>query len=1327
MADEFSPEALNTLAARMAEMAAWTSLNVTLEDIAKDNAALVAELVEFDVTTTVALLSSLLTLPTQQAQCLRLELLAVLALIHCNGERVATVVDASRWHTAIGESQSASGEDPAEDVFVSLAGNDQGSYRLLEGIWEGAGFYTQRMVEVVDAMPRTGLYNALKRSVQAVLRLSDAVCARADLVRYATGSDNTRAPLDTGHLDAPTLRGRVAFTGKALRDAGIAIADLAPFILDAASIPLMASDVPGSGIVEQRPLLRTRDGLLVILPTALSIALRHAVIVFATRTGQATQINQALANVYSRTVYRSQVFGGSSGLDIQWELFRGTRVATHVVPVDVGHPMIIQFVLPSIEHHTGDGFRGIIELDEETEAFIDARIGGFIERIGVNKDFQRGMVVRVGCGWGAGFSSGYTPPADPRWQYQWMSGADFIRMGSLSDMSPADLWRVQDAVKTAGRAGVAFLNVNGILNLIGWVRDNDGHVVPHGQLPEGRITPDRPLMMTLPTNLLRDVRIEADTGYDRHSARDNTGRWHRVMRPSASDFFPSERIQRFYASLDDIDHGTLGGVSEGHASLWATFDAPNMKDRGVIYELWNTVRVWLGRIDEALAEVAGPRAAGKIVKARLVLEDGDDVNHFIDTPPPANVHSFWHLKRTSEQRAIRVVFRKGFLSAFRAADNRAERAVVRALGTAYATLMKLPNAGQVGEDIERLAVPDDIARSFHMMEGREFGDWSRRFLTRPLLTIEDVESAAARIELGWKAAAPDAPLHYQGKKPVGKLLGDVVDVLVRDIIEQLGKLDRRATLQRLLENAEHARADERRWHLTAAAVLALHAGEEGAEDVVSRELGRFAGAQITSRIVLEMAICACPLEGGMAPSDMALTKLLARAALLSRIGGLSDAVRFGALAADVAISPLGDILFQDDFGRMVVEPMLALATNERFADSAAGYKSNYVTDADESGVGAEGEAGDADTADDKELAGFKAIWLGEMGFSVEDNLHLVHAIERMGVAREAAVFVACRSELTEVARSAGLADDTIDALFSQYVLSSRPSWDKVPEAFRLGDIYPWRFGRRLSVVTRPLLQFGEGEDPQILVAPGLFRTASRYLFTGAYSGRLNRDFFRSDAMRDEWLGEAREGHTFEHTLAGRLHAAGWTVRNGIGFPEILGRHPGFDPGDIDILAWRADRNAILVIECKDLSMARNYSEAASQLTEYQGENTNGRADKLRKHLRRVDLARAHVNDLARFTGVTTPEVVSWLFSAASPRCTMHGETLRPSTVHTSAARTTCSRSEQGCASAMRQVTGHCRPDRVPSEPVGAAFLATSALSRSFSSNAFCPGQPLHMR
>ena len=181
MSDEFTEPDLNKLNAFFAEGMRWANLNVTIEEIAKENKSLIRDLSKYDPTSAIPLLASLLTLPELQSHCIRLEILVALAVVHCQGRKKANINKAVRWFSNIGESKCVYGEDPAEDVFVSLLHDKNGNYRLIEGLWENAGFYTQRVLDVILTMPDTGEFSQIKKSVNALLLISDIVCENAGL------------------------------------------------------------------------------------------------------------------------------------------------------------------------------------------------------------------------------------------------------------------------------------------------------------------------------------------------------------------------------------------------------------------------------------------------------------------------------------------------------------------------------------------------------------------------------------------------------------------------------------------------------------------------------------------------------------------------------------------------------------------------------------------------------------------------------------------------------------------------------------------------------------------------------------------------------------------------------------------------------------------------------------------------------------------------------------------------------------------------------------------------------------------------------------------
>ena len=1213
----------------------WAQLSVTLEEIAADNTKLVRDLSKYDSTIAVPLLAGLLTLPAYQSHCIRLEILLALAVVHCRGRKTPSVRHAQRWFDQLGHSTCVVAEDPAEDVFVSLVHDRNGAYLLLEGAWESSAFYTQRLLDAVAKMPPNDQVRQIQRTVGALLVVSDIVCSQARLSRYQLGSAALPGGMSFRNMSGrDALISRVIIHLDGVRERGFTDADLAPLLLTSR----MTADLPaqqfGCTHLDHHPLIkRDVSTLTVALPSALSIAIRNHAISTIADAGLVDDFDEMLASQYESLLADTSLFGGPIQIPIRWQKVGKHRVSAVCFAADKGRYISVHLFLPSARIHGGGGFKVDYQVDDSVTRAIQQSVDAIQARLANQPDFRRGLAVLVGCGWGKGYVCEMPHLDDDRWRIQSMSAADLVLLSQVDGMDPRYFWRITEGFDVITKAGVHIQNINGILNLIAWVRSNRGHFVPHDQLVDVPITPEQPLLLIPPLNLLRDLRAEVIQGYDGHCSRDNAGHLHYVQRESLSPFFESASRRRVYVSKDDIRARKLTTVYEGAFHLWLSIVTPNITQRELTYRLWQMACEWLHRIGDVLDRLHRDGTAAPILKVQVEFRDGDLGREPVAKPTGDALRRRCTVALHSEPNAYRVIFDEGFLAGFGIPENVAERLVVRTLARALLLALSVDDVDRRADAITSEVVQNREARQFHLFHSQTFTDHVVDALPRELITIEPIDEAAARIGLGMHALGAVQGSPIVGRESCTGLMNGVVDRLLDAIIEELRRFDRLDMLRRLVGNCLKAAAERDHWTRTSAAVLGLHGDAAETRARFVERLSAFAGANTTCRVLVEIALCACPPSGGDACSDIEISRLMARTALVCRLGGLSDAIYYNALAPEIRVSSLGDILVADDFGRFVVEPTLSRLVGDRLAMEAPLQRRNYDPPVFQGNL--------------RERVGeeFWDRWKEEMRFDLDEGSQIVGALENRGVEEGTPILEIARSEYCRVVCSAGVSEDAAKRFLDGFCLCTREDWRSAPEGATMKDLYPWRFGRKLSFVARPILQVDIGDDPLLIIAPAALRVGFGYVVWGSHNGRLDRSFFRTKGMRDDWLGRAREGHSFNRAVAQRLREGGWDVRENIGLPEILGRALGADAGDVDVLAWKTGRREVLVVECKDLAPARSYSEVAALLSNYQGKVVGGKGDKLRKHLDRVEAAAKDLEGLERFTGVGQPEVVSCLVSS----------------------------------------------------------------------------------
>jgi hypothetical protein len=1229
-----NPEALEALG--MLGAMAWGRA-VVVGTLLDKHAALARELGRVDPVAAAASSASLLTVPEIRASATRLEALIALALLHGDGRDRLNPKLAADIFNALGEGVAGRLEDPAEDVMVAAVQSPWGNFRILEGIWEGSSFYLQRFIDVLTRLRGEPEFDRLRSSCLALLRLSEEVCARAKLDRWTLGEEMPVDELPAAALAGPLSKtGRARFTCADLKRLGVREADLRPFLFDLSRRKDLADQALGDSALERAPVIKSNGTYTLALPTAVSPAVRYLVAGELERLNRMAELSEALCQSYAALFSNARFFGPKPNFPGGFTPSPGGPIAETIVEIDRGRFVHLMYLADALEEFTETGLTGENPAAPTISEVVSRKVAGAAAHCASMDHFKEGLTLLVGCGVGRALMLPFVEADPPNWRLEFAPAHDLTALEGIRDFTPLNLWRMLDARDRVEALGAHLMNANGLINLVGWARSLDGHVVPHGQLPDDFVGPDHQGTLLMSTNSQLGLRHESALATDYRVERFVGGRLVKLQRNPQSPFDDDTKAPLYMSIHPGPGGGTMSAYLAPRRIWWGDVHSPGAA-RGMAYQRWQLVNVWLSRA----APVLDRLPLGRDPLLILVSFEGSQEERRRQPEPVdyRTVRAAMEIRLDRKMRIIHIIAGDTFDDAQFNVENIAERALVAAMVHGTAELANVEDPAKVEAELLPLIVRNEFARQGHMFTARDFRDMVRPRMPGGIITISRDDDAFTRYNLGWTVRDRSLGAQIEGKAETTGFLSKLVENLENEIIAEIRRYGRRALIELLLLNHEAAMFERRRWERTASALVGLHGATPETFGTIRTEMFRSNAVTQSSRLLIEIAICEAPEEGEVAGA-LDISLLLAKMTLVFELGGWSDSIRWDVMKPEIRVTPLGDIHANFDWYEQVIEPHAADTARARLDDSVASYGKNLE------------EPGVEPRVEGRLEPAFVEAWKEQFGASIDEVRSFIDSLENLGEQENECILSRTRSELEAIPGTAvPLTPEIVRPLLDQLVLPRRKDWREVPEGFAARDIHPWRYRRRLSAVRRPLLELGDGPDGVIMFAPGMLRDGFVYTMHGLYEGEFLPDQLSPKMLAWQAKVSGERGTEFANKVADRLREDGWEARVEIKITELFNRSLDRDYGDIDVLAWKSKERRVLAIECKDLQFKKTFGEMAEQLSDFRGVvRRNGKPDLLLKHLDRMKLINTHLEVFERVIGFIPARPVEshLLFSNAVP-------------------------------------------------------------------------------
>jgi len=1158
----------------------------------------------FDKIRSSGLVSAMLILPKFHANNFRIERLLHLLIADCRGTQIPTTKDVRRWLNEYKPVASRKMlEDPPEDTFIGKVTTPRGDYRVYGGLWESHAFFLQRILNVIQTMPDSLAGPSLIKPIHALLSISEAIAkrnkARLNFVAVSRDKSNIYPP---SRAELEQRLQTLYFNEEELNDLGCSIADVQPFMLPDSVHKNVKDHDHGMTALVSQPLIKNGNRIFVVLPTAISWAIRLYFFRWLRERSLIEKFHENLMLEYQRLIWSLPAYGKYIKLRKQPPVIKihDAYFSDFCVMIDKGRYLHFVLVVDTLAGLKEFGINKPPKKSGKQSKEVENRMKRMHEEVSTRAGFREALSLVIMCGYGRGRFLGMDAPGN-NWDVCAIGAGDLETMSWMAGSNDKTIWRFLKHERRLEELNIELFNINGHLNLFGWWEECDHMLVP-SSVQVGSETRNG---IAVPTNCIAEVRRKAWARVDARSAQYVDGTFKQVRRKNLSPYFKEDYRSSLHVSLLDALQGRLlGCVLTKRRAWWITVSERSSSDHEMEYRNWDAIHNWLGKIAKVVDHSV------QVSKEGPVLFE-IDMSQLKSYPTTNDYPLEWRegpiATYTVSGSVIKVVLLQRFLYELSNPKNVSETAVIQAFVLGFLSWAATPKSAAVAQRFLAKIIPNDDARYIHAFQVQDFRETLRVSIKSDYEVVDKSDRSLLWIGLGHFSSTSERRI--DGKTQCTQYLNSLVDHLYMLLKNELKRFGRKDLLNALFWNIEGIAAERGQWNRTMKAVVNLRKDSQSVFDEKAKHFSNLSLADITCRMLIEMAICECPLVGEVEISKFDLSPLMAKAQMMFEFGNISDGISKDEIAPSVLIQPNGDVQTDQSFRMEIFHRVIRQYEDLSTREAIDSYEESFnVTKRSEDAK---------NQLEDQFLHAIKA----EFGIEVEEMRLFLEATEDIGYEKGLLVYSIKQSEFLAHAK-ATIKEQSLKTILDKFSLQPRTRWDVLPDGYVGRDLYPWLYRRRLSLMMKPVLQLDETNDPEYIIAPGFSLMSFQYLLNLYRGPEIEAERCRSDLMK-KWIGDEsdRRGHRFVLKAAEVLQRLGYSVSietklTAIFPKEMLDKNYG----DFDLIAWKPSEPKVFLIECKKLFFAKTFRDMAEQLQEFKGVNRNGTDDQLKKHLNRIEIA-----------------------------------------------------------------------------------------------------------